>query len=165
AGSLTNLGLDTSLLGETPFFYKTGLTSTGTQLNLSVARRTAEEAGLAGGPAAAYEAVFASFDTDEGVERALLSKTDEAGFKELYNQFLPDYSGGAFHSIATGARAVMRAEADEPAGMNTNQRRSWLQEVGFTTRNESHGGDIEFDSAGFGVAGGVESAMRGGQVW
>ena len=77
---------------------------------------------------------------------------------------LPDYSGEAFHSLATATNAVMRAQGDEPPGMQTDQRRSWLQEVGFTTRRDSDGGDIAYDSAGFGLAGGMEEPLRNGSV-
>jgi hypothetical protein len=154
------------LLGATPFVYNTTLNTTPTALSVTIGRRSAAQAGLFGSRAAAFDPIFAAFDSDAGVSRALLSKTDEAGFAELYNQLLPDYSGGGFHSIASGARQVMRAQADEPAGMQTNQRRSWLQEVGFSTRNKgtTAASDIPYDSAGFGVAGGVEDPMRNGIV-
>jgi hypothetical protein len=159
-------GLDTSLLGDTPFVYKTALSTTPTQLNVTVGRRSAAEAGLFGSRAAAFDPIFAAFDSDAGVSRALLGKTDEAGFAEFYNQLLPDYSGGGFHSLASGTREVMRAQADEPAGMQTNQRRSWLQEVGFSNRNKGTGSasDVPYDAAGFGVAGGIEEPMRNGAV-
>lgn len=156
AGGLTLGGLDTSLLGDTPFFYQTSLSSTANTLDVTVNRRSAADAGLAGGRAAAYESIFAAFDRDAGVASALLSQTDEAGFSELYDQLLPDYSGGAFRSLSTGARTVMRASAEQPEGMATNQRRSWLQEVGFGTTHEGDGQEITFDTAGFGVAGGYE---------
>lgn len=165
SGSLTNAGLDTSLLGNTPFIYTSALTTTPTAVTLSVGRRSLAALGLSGSRAAAYEPVFAAFDSDAGVAKALLGKTNQASFTEFYNQLLPDYSGGAFHSLATATRAVMKAQGDEPAGMQTDQRRSWLQEVGFTTRNQGNAaGDIAYDSAGFGLAGGIESARRNGVV-
>ena len=161
-----NLTVGGSLLGATPFVYNTALNTSPTALSVSVSRRTAAEANLFGSRAAAFEPIFAAFDSDAGVARALLGKTDEAGFAEFYNQLLPDYSGGGFHSIASGARQVMRAQADEPPGMQTNQRRSWLQEVGFSTRNKgtTSASDVPYDSSGFGVAGGVEDPMRNGIV-
>lgn len=152
-----------AVLGTTPFVYNAALTTTPTQINLTVSRRTAAEAGLFGSRAAAYDAVFNAFDSDAGVAAALLGKTDAAGFAGFYNQLLPDYGGGAFRSLATGARAVMKAQVEEPAGQDTNQRRSWLQEVGFTTQNDGEGGELKYDTAGFGLAGGLEqpSGARG----
>jgi hypothetical protein len=161
AGSLVN---NAGLLGATPFIYSTALNTSANALSVTVARRTTDQLGLFSGRAAAYDPVFAAFDADAGVSQALLSKTDEASFASFYNQLLPDYSGGVFHSLATASRAVMRAQGDEPAGMQTNQRRSWLQEVGFTTKNEGSGQDIHYDSAGFGLAGGIEDPLRGGAV-
>lgn len=161
AGSLTSAGLDSALLGDTPFLYKTSLTLSGNAINLEIDRRTAAELGLTGNRANAFESIFDAFDRDAGLASSLLGKTNQAGFNELYNQLLPDYSGGVFHSVATGARAVMRAGVEEPEGMVNNQRRSWLQEVGFGTRHEGNGADIAYDSAGFGLAGGVERATGG----
>jgi outer membrane autotransporter protein len=48
--------------------------------------------------------------------------------------------------------------------MQTDQRRSWLQEVGFTTRRDADGVDVAYDSAGFGLAGGIEDPLKSGGV-
>jgi hypothetical protein len=164
SGTLT--AVNPELLGDTPFIYNTALSTSGNAVNVTIARRSLAELGIAGGGrAAAFESVFAGFDADTAVANALLGKTDQAGFAGLYNQLLPDYAGGGFHSLATAARAVMRAQADEPQGMQTNQRRSWLQEVGFTTHREAdRASDIPYDSAGFGLAGGIEEPLRSGAV-
>lgn len=161
ATSLASAGIDTSLIGSLPFFYKGTLSTTATEINVTVARRTAAEAGVTGSRANAFEAVFANFDSDIAFGNRLLGKTDQAGFASLYNQLLPDYSGGAFHSLATGTREAMRAQAEDPQDMPANQRRSWLQEVGFSTRNKGDGQDIPYDSAGFGIIGGMERADLG----
>src|SRR5436190_1202503 len=142
AANLSNAGLSTELLGATPFIYTTALNTSATSLSVTVGRRPTDQLGLFGSRAAAYDPVFAAFDADPGVSQALLSKTDQASFAQFYNQLLPDYSGGGFHSLATAGRAVMRAQAEEPAGMQTTQRRSWLQEVGFTTKNEGSAAEI-----------------------
>ncbi|HET9160609.1 MAG TPA: autotransporter outer membrane beta-barrel domain-containing protein [Caulobacteraceae bacterium] len=163
AGSLT--AINPELLGETPFIYTSSLTTTPNAVNVTIGRRSLTDLGLSGARAAAYDSVFSAFDSDTGVATALFGKTDQQSFAGFYNQLLPDYAGGAFQSLAAASRAVMRAQGEEPAGMETNQRRSWLQEVGFTTRREvNRASDVPYDSAGFGVAGGVEEAMRNGAV-
>lgn len=161
-GQLSIAGLDTSLLGDLPFFYKASLATTTQSVTLDVQRRSAVEAGLSGARAAAFDSIFESFDRDSGLNTSLLSKTNETGFAELYDQLLPDYSGGAFQSLAAGARAVMRTPAEEPSTMTAGQSRSWLQEIGFTaTHTGGTTGEVGYRDNGFGVAGGIETADRG----
>lgn len=161
-GQLAIAGLDTSLLGDLPFFYKAALASTTQSVTLDVQRRSAEEAGLSGARAAAFDSIFESFDRDAGLNNSLLAKTEQATFSELYDQLLPDYSGGAFQSLAAGARAVMRTPAEEPSTMTKGQSRSWLQEIGFTaTHTGGTTGEVGYRDNGFGVAGGIETADRG----
>lgn len=161
AGSLTSGTLDQSLIGSTPWFYTANITSNdaaGT-VDINVRQRTAAEAGLTGARAAAYGAIFDAFDRDAGVTSAMLSKTDAASFGRLYNQFLPDYTGGPFQALAQGTRAVMRAQAEEPQGLKTDENRAWVQEITFAAhRNTSSAGDPGYDVNGFGFAGGIESA-------
>ncbi|MFZ3008067.1 MAG: autotransporter domain-containing protein, partial [Phenylobacterium sp.] len=86
AGSLTTGALDDSLLGDTPYLYKTTLRvdAPTTSLVADVRRRTAAEAKMTASESAAYDAVFAAFDKDTAVRDALLGKTTEAGFQALY---------------------------------------------------------------------------------
>ncbi|WP_304177578.1 autotransporter domain-containing protein, partial [Phenylobacterium aquaticum] len=108
AGALTAGALDQSLLGSTPWLYQATLRVDQPQnaVIADVRRRTAKEAGLNSAEASAYEAVFANFDRDAGVRDALLGKTDGAAFAKLYDQFLPDHSGGLFQVMAAGAQAA-----------------------------------------------------------
>ncbi len=161
AGSLTVGSLDQSLIGATPWFYTANVTTNagaGT-VDVNVRRRTAAEAGLSGARAAAFDSIFGQFDSDPTVRDALLSKTDQAGFNRLYNQFLPDYAGGPFDGLAQGARAIMRTQAEDSRGLKTDENRAWVQEISFAShRNASSAGDPGYDVNGFGFAGGVESA-------
>lgn len=155
AGALVNNGIDTSLIGSLPLVFEGTVTTSGNEINVSVRRREAAELGLSGGRAAAYNAFYAAFDADPGVAAAVFSKTNAADFNKLYDQFLPDYSGGPFNSLATAARSVLQVQGEEPKDMVAGEPRSWLQEVGVGVKHESVN-DIEYQSGGFGLAGGVE---------
>ena len=158
AGTLTSGGPDSSLLTDLPMIFVGSVTTTGTAVDVSVRRRTTAELGLSGGRAAAYDAFYAAFDADPGVAAAVLAKTTNADFNRLYDQFLPDYSGGPFNSLATGARAVLQAQAEQPVGMAPGETRSWLQEVGVGLKHESVN-DVEYQTGGFGIAGGIEKPI------
>jgi hypothetical protein len=152
-------------LGATPYIYKSSLDTTYQPgaLTVDVSRATAAQLNLNSNQAAAYNAIYNAFTNDTGVEADLLSKTNEASFKKLYNQFLPDFAGGPFESLAIGQRAIIRTQEAEPLKLETDQTRGWVQEIGFLT----HQGDADsagYDAGGFGVAAGAEEAHGNGVV-
>jgi hypothetical protein len=156
AGGLTNKGFVSSLDGKLPYIYDGQLSQVGNQLLLAVSRRSAADMGLTGSPANAFNAFYDNFDKDPSVTNIVLSKTTQGGFNGIYNQFLPDYSGGPFNSMASGVRAVQRNQAEEPADMNAGEPRSWLQEVGFGVNQTSNTAEVGYQTAGFAVAAGYE---------
>ncbi len=157
AGLLTTGVLDQSLLGDTPFLYKTTLrvdTPT-TSLVAEVRRRTAAEANMTASEASAYDAVFAAFDKDTSVRAALLSKTTEAGFQKLYDQFLPDHSGGLFHTLAAASDAASRGPDSDASMVDTGGLRAWTQEIAVMVKRDVDR-STAYDAGGFGIAAGIE---------
>lgn len=161
AGDLSVGDLEAVGAGSTPWLYKATLKVDEAQdmLLAEVRRRTAGEAGLGAAEAAAYDAVFEAFDRDEGVRDALLSKTDEASFRDLYDQFLPDYSGGLFQVLSAGAEAAGRAVSEAPARLAPGLR-AWTQEIAFLVRRDL-GRPGGYQAAGFGLTGGFEAPDTG----
>ena len=158
AGQLGNFSL-----GQTPYLYHVTLDTTyqANALTLDVTRATPAQLGLNGNQSAAYNAIYNAFSSDTGVEADLLSKSTAKSFKTLYDQFLPDFAGGPFESIAIGQRAVIREQETEPLKLETDQSRGWVQEIGYL----SHQGDSDsagYNAGGFGVAAGMESAKGNG---
>ena len=159
ATSLVSGGLDQSLLGSTPWLYKSSLRVDAAQnaVIADVRRRTATEAGLNAAEASAYDAVFANFDRETAVRDALLAKTDEASFASLYDQFLPDHSGGLFQTMAQAATAAGRALDEGDDRLPRDYGRAWTQEIAFMAKRDAGRGS-SYDASGFGLAGGVETA-------
>jgi hypothetical protein len=157
AGSLTSGGLDQSLLGSTPWLYKSNLRVDTAQnaVIADVRRRTAAEAGLTQAEASAYDAVFANFDRDAAVRDALLGKTDEKGFTSLYDQLMPDHAGGLFQAMAQAATAAGRALDEGPGQLPRDSARAWTQEIAFIVKRDAGRGS-SYDATGFGLAGGLE---------
>lgn len=158
AGSLAAAGAGQIELGATPWFYTASLKvdQAAGDVVADVRRRTATEAGLGTAEASAFDAVFEAFDRDADVRDALLAKTDEAGFRALYDQFLPDYSGGLFQVLAAGAEAAGRAVDEEPTRLPPGGLRVWTQEIAFIVRRDI-GRPGGYQAAGFGLTGGVEA--------
>ncbi len=118
-------------------------------------RRTAAEADLITVESQAFDAFYAALDDDSALLNAFLSQTDRDGFINLYEQILPDHSGGPLLSLASGVDAVTRALTGRNASATPGETSAWLQEINFYAdkdKTDTYG----FRSEGFGVAGGVE---------
>ena len=126
-------------------------------------RRTAAQADLIRVESQAFDAFYAALDDNDAILNAFLSQTDREGFINLYEQILPDHSGGPLLSLASGVDAVTRALTGRNASAAPGESSAWLQEINFYAdkdKTDSYG----FRSEGFGVAGGVERGTGFGAV-
>jgi hypothetical protein len=157
-GTLTVGNITTGFSGSLPFLYDATVAQSGNYLNVAISRKSATELNFNPAQTSAYEAIYSQMSEDPAIEADLLSKTNRADLLHVYNQFLPDYAGGPFDSIATGQRALARAEADAPVKLQTNQTRGWVQEIGYLANRDSSSLANGYAAKGFGLAGGVEHA-------
>jgi hypothetical protein len=126
-------------------------------------RRTAAEAELIPVEAAAFDAVYNGVAGNTALQNAFLSETTRDGFMNLYEQTLPDHSGGPLLSLASGVDAVTRALTGRNASAGVGETSAWVQEINFYAdkdKTDTYG----FRSEGFGVAGGVETGTSLGAV-
>jgi hypothetical protein len=126
-------------------------------------RRTADEAGLIPVEAQAYDSVYNGVAANSALLNAFLSETTRDGFMNLYEQTLPDHSGGPLLSLASGVDAVTRALTGRNASAGVGETSAWVQEINFYAdkdKTDTYG----FRSEGFGVAGGVETGTTLGAV-
>lgn len=160
--------IDLSSLEEnSPYLYvvEAGADVAAGQVFADVRRRTAEEAGLITVEAQMFDAFYGALGgTDAGdIRGAFLGQTDRDEFLNLYEQLLPEHSGGPLLSLASGVDAVTRALTGRNAAAAPGETSAWVQEINFYAdkdKTESYG----FRSEGFGVAGGVERGTGLGAV-
>lgn len=132
-------------------------------VNVDVRRRTTDEMGFSGVETAAYAAFYDALGRDEDVLEAFLAPETREDFINLYEQTLPDHSGGTLTSLASGVDAVTRALAGRNASLAPGEVSGWAQEINFYAdkdRTETYG----FRSEGFGVAGGYEKGTAAGVI-
>lgn len=126
-------------------------------------RRTAAEANLIPVEAQAFDAIYNGLSANTALQNAFLSETTRDGFINLYEQTLPDHSGGPLLSLASGVDAVTRALTGRNASAGVGETSAWVQEINFYAdkdKTDTYG----FRSEGFGVAGGVETGTTLGSV-
>lgn len=157
----------TSLEENSPFLYvvEAGADVPAGQVFADVRRRTAEEAGLIPVESEMFDSFYGAIGAAdaEAIRNAFLAQTDREGFVNLYEQLLPDHSGGPLLSLASGVDAVTRALTGRNASARPGETSAWVQEINFYAdkdKTDSYG----FRSEGFGVAGGVERGTGLGAV-
>ncbi|MFW2341926.1 autotransporter outer membrane beta-barrel domain-containing protein [Brevundimonas sp.] len=166
AGTLNfgNLDLD-AISDNAPYLFilDAGADLPNNQVYVDVRRRTAEEAGFISVEASAYDAIYEALDRDAGILTAFINQSDRDEFLNLYEQMLPDHSGGPLLSLASGVDAVTRALVGRNASAQPGETSAWVQEITFYAdkdKTDTYG----FRSEGFGVAGGVEYGTTNGAL-
>ncbi|MFZ5684679.1 MAG: autotransporter outer membrane beta-barrel domain-containing protein [Pseudomonadota bacterium] len=145
-----------SLVGA-PYLYQAALRAdqAAGALFVDIRAKTAAEIGLNRSGTQAFAAVFDTLDKNDAIEQAFLAQTTREGFLGLYDQMLPDHSGGAIMSVAAISSAISSATAQPMAIDETSGMGVWLQEIQFDIRRDRENA-AGFKSQGFGLAGGVD---------
>lgn len=156
-----------SLEENSPYLYRVeaGADLAAGQVFADVRRRTAAEAELIPVEASMFDAFYGAIGADgaEVVRNAFLAQAGREEFVNLYEQLLPEHSGGPLLSLASGVDAVTRALTGRNASAAPGETSAWVQEINFYAdkdKTDTYG----FRSEGFGVAGGVERGTGLGAV-
>ncbi|RZJ01146.1 MAG: autotransporter outer membrane beta-barrel domain-containing protein [Brevundimonas sp.] len=168
AGTLNAGTIDTGSITEnSPYLYvvEAGTDAAAGQVFADVRRRTAAEAGLIPVESAVYDPFYTAIGTADAadIRNVFLAQTSREEFVNLYEQLLPDHSGGPLLSLASGVDAVTRALTGRNASAAPGETSAWLQEINFYAdkdKTDTYG----FRSEGFGVAGGLEKGTELGAV-
>ena len=159
SGSSLSVGaLDAASLADAPFLYVINprVDQAANTLLISVRPRTVEELGFNRSEAEAYDGVFNALDLSPRIERAFLNQTTREGLVRLYDQLLPDHSGGALLSLSAVNDAISNVldSRTDPRG-RAGPNGAWAQEIFFNLRHDRDQA-LGFESQGFGVTGGFE---------
>ena len=156
-----------SLEDNSPYLYvvEAGADVPAGQVFADVRRRTAEEADLIASEAQMFDAFYGAIGGADAtaLRDAFLGQTGRDEFLNLYEQLLPDHSGGPLLSLASGVDAVTRALTGRNASAAPGETSAWVQEINFYAdkdKTDTYG----FRSEGFGVAGGIERGSGLGAV-
>jgi len=166
AGTLNAAGVNLgSLQDNSPYMYvvEGGIDTATNTIYADARQRTAQEASLISVEASLYDAFYSALGRDEAMRDAFLSQLGRDDFINLYEQLLPDHSGGPLVSLASGVDAVTRALTGRNASAAPGETSAWMQEINFYAdkeKTDSYG----FRSEGFGVAGGVERGTDLGAI-
>jgi len=156
AGSLQVGSAGANLVGS-PFMYTAALRTdaAANALLVDIKPKTAAELGLNRSAAQAYGAVFAALDKDDRIEAAFLAQKTQAGFQALYDQMLPDHSGGALMSAAAISGAISQAVGQPLPQDGRGGTGVWAQEILFHVERDPDQAQ-GYQTHGYGLAAGAE---------
>lgn len=156
AGSLSVGAAGASLAGA-PYLYQASLRTDAAAgaVFVDVRPKTAAELGLNRSGAQAFAAVFDSLDRDDTIEQAFLAQTTQAGFNGLYDQMLPDHSGGTLMTVAAVSSAISSSLAEPSPIDRASASGMWAQEIAFQI-DRDRADAAGFRSRGFGFAAGLD---------
>ena len=166
ANTLTIGAIDqTAVQANSPYLYvvSAGADVAAGDVYIDARRRTAAEANLIAVEGQIFDSFYGALSSSTALRNAFLSQTGREGFIDLYEQLLPDHSGGPLLSLASGVDAVTRALTGRNATVEPGETSAWLQEINFYAdkdKTDTYG----FRSEGFGVAGGIERGTGLGAV-
>ncbi len=150
AGAL--VGQSSLLLGDVAYFYDAKIITDAADgtVSVDIHDRPFSQAGVLGSESA-YDAIFKANYNDPGIRDAFNAAGGQQGFKRLFQQMLPSYSGGVFEVLAQGADSLARTEAGNPVMQNgANRGGGWAQQFGFGAVDSTssapgyHGGGLGF---------------------
>lgn len=160
-GTLQATGLD----GKIPYLYHADLVTNtaNTTLSANFRLKTQAEAQYSDNQYAALNPVLSAISTDAAITNVLLSQTTKAAFDQVFNQYLPDYSGENLLNLSLGASSLNRTLGSLTLVPDNNEGQWWLQEYGYHTKRK-YGDTAGFKSTGFSFAGGREREVYGNQM-
>ena len=163
-GGLVVTGVDNSLDDDSPYLFvvTAGADTTAGDVYLDVRRRTADEMGLTGSKALAFDAVYAALGGDEDVRDSFLRAETQEEFLDLYEQMMPDQGEGLFSALDLLTRSVTRLTATRPNLHETYGPDSfWVQEINLGINREG-GMTAGSETKAFGFVAGYESMPSDG---
>ena len=145
------------LLAESPYLYVATSRADANNVYIDVRRRTAAEIGFNKSETSAYDAVFAALGTDSNLAGTFLNQNTRDGFRDLYDQMLPDQGEGLFAALQSVNQQISAATMYRPdPGDRYGPDSLWVQEINSLTRRDTDQ-TIGSDTQAFGFVGGYEA--------
>jgi len=159
---MPTLSNDQTLL---PFLFKgsLGLSSTGKDIQLTIARKTAAEVGLNRAQSQAFDAILAAAPVDAQVAQSLLGAADLPTLQGQFNQLLPDHAGGNFDLLTQGSRLATRHLTNNNSVFDISKLGGWLEPIKWNG-SKLNTGTSGYKTSGFGISLGLEREMGFGHI-
>jgi hypothetical protein len=145
------------LTAQSPYLYVATTRADTNNVYIDVRRRTAAEIGFNKAETSAYDAVFSALGQDSALAGTFLNQSNRDGFRDLYDQMLPDQGEGLFAALQSVNQQISAATMFRPdPGDRYGPDSLWVQEITSLTRRET-GETLGSDTQAFGFVAGYEA--------
>lgn len=157
-GSNINVGtIGNSLLAQSPYLYVATSRADANNVYIDVRRRSAAEIGFNKAEASAYDAVFTALGANSALAGTFLNQNTRDGFRDLYDQMLPDQGEGLFAALQSVNQQVSAATMIRPdPGDRYGPDSIWVQEITSLTRRDTDQ-TLGSDTQAYGFVAGYEA--------
>lgn len=146
-----------SLLAQSPYLYVATSRADANNVYIDVRRRTAAEIGFNKAETSAYDAVFSALGQDSTLASTFLNQSNRDGFRDLYDQMLPDQGEGLFSALQSVNQQISAATMFRPdPGDRYGPDSLWVQEINTLTRRDTDQ-TLGSDTQAFGFVAGYEA--------
>jgi len=145
------------LLAQSPYLYVATSRADTNNVYIDVRRRTAAEIGFNKAETSAYDAVFSALGVDSTLAATFLNQSNRDGFRDLYDQMLPDQGEGLFSALQSVNQQVSAATMFRPdPGDRYGPDSLWVQEINSLTRRDTDQ-TLGSDTQAYGFVAGYEA--------
>lgn len=157
-GSNINVGtIGNSLLAQSPYLYVATSRADANNVYIDVRRRSAAEIGFNKAETSAYDAVFSALGANTTLAGTFLNQNTRDGFRDLYDQMLPDQGEGLFSALQSVNQQVSAATMIRPdPGDRYGPDSIWVQEITSLTRRDTDQ-TLGSDTQAYGFVAGYEA--------
>lgn len=157
-GANINVGaIGNGLLAESPYMYVATSRADANNVYIDVRQKTAAEIGLNRAETSAYDAVNQALGKDSALAGTFLNQSTRDGYRDLYDQMLPDQGEGLFAALQSVNQQISAATMFRPdPGDRYGPDSVWVQEINSLTRRETSQ-TLGSDTQAFGFVAGYEA--------
>ena len=157
-GSNINVGtIGDGLLAEAPYMYAASSRADANNVYIDVRQKTAAEIGLNRAETSAYAAVNQALGKDSALAGTFLNQSTRDGYRDLYDQMLPDQGEGLFAALQSVNQQISAATMFRPdPGDRYGPDSIWVQEITSLTRRDTDQ-TLGSDTQAFGFVAGYEA--------
>jgi hypothetical protein len=145
------------LTAQSPYMYLATTRADQNNVYIDVRRRTAAEMNFNQAETSAYDAVYGALGKNSTLASTFLNQSTRDGFRDLYDQMLPDQGQGLFAALQSVNQQISAATMFRPdPGDRYGPDSLWVLEVNSLTRRDTDG-TLGSDTAAFGFVAGYEA--------
>lgn len=163
AGTLNGASTLTASSLNLPVLFSGAITTSATDVYVTIAKATPAALGLTTAQTAAYTAILNDAANNTNLQKTLLQIYDTPTLRGRFNELLPNYAGGSFDTVTRATRIANEHFTDDSTLFSISDSAAWFEPIVFHG-GRKYGDTPGFKSSGGGISTGFEKVTAIGNV-